>query len=180
MTTVTLRGTFSKDERPSNGLEAIADDLLKDQFATHYVVGIVQFAGSNRPGPGEHEVPAVKFLGIEPLTADAAEQAKQILDQARKERGLGRMEDSIPAADPALFDFDGDGHPSISEEAETRLGPDGPHEVPPPSAEEILAARAERAATAAKAVVVAAAEAKAKPAKAAKPSADPFTPGDAA
>lgn len=140
MTAVTIRGTFSKDERPSNGLEEIADDLLKNQFGTHYVVGIVQFAGSNRPGPGEHEVPAVKFLGIEPLVGDAAEQAQQILDQARKARGLGRMEDAIPAPDATLFEFDGDGHPTVPE---TRLGPDGPREVPPPSGEELLAERAE-------------------------------------
>lgn len=178
MTTVTLRGTFSKDERPSNGLEAIADDLLKDQFGTHYVVGIVQFAGSNRPGPGEHEVPAVKFLGIEPLTGEAAGTASMLLDQARKARGLGRMEDSLPDVDPALFDFDGDGHPSISEEAVTRLGADGPHEVPPASAEEELAERAE-----AKAAAAGDGEGDAKPARSRKPAtADPFTTdgGDAA
>jgi hypothetical protein len=159
MTAVTIRGTFSKDERPSNGLEEIADDLLKDQFGTHYVVGIVQFAGSNRPGPGEHEVPAVKFLGIEPLTDDAADSAKVILDAARKARGLGRIEDAIPVPDAALFDFDEDGHPSVPE---TRLGPDGPHEVPPPSGEEIAAERAE-----------------AKAGRA-RPTTEPFNPGDGA
>lgn len=134
MTTVTLRGTFSKDERPSNGLEQIADDLLKDQFGTHYVVGVVQFAGSNRPGPGEHEVPAVKFLGIEPLVGEAAESAKKILDDARKTRGLGRMEESIPTQDAPLFDFDGDGKPV----------------VPEASAEELMAERAEEKAAKAK------------------------------
>jgi hypothetical protein len=156
MTAVTIRPTFSKDARPSNGLEEIADDLLKDQFGTHYVVGIVQFAGGSLPGPGEHLVPAVKFLGIEPLSGDAAEQAQQILDQARKARGLGRMEDAIPAQEPTLFDFDEEGHPSAN--PETRLGPDGPREVPPPSAEEIQAERA---------------EAKAKP----KPITAPFNSG---
>lgn len=143
MTAVTIRGTFSKDERPSNGLEEISADLLRDQFATHYVVGIVQFAGSSRPGPGEAEVPAVRFLGIEPLTDAAAADAARLLDEARKARGLGRMEESIPQPDAALFDFDGDGHPKLSEAAETRLGADGVHEVPEPSAAELMAERAE-------------------------------------
>lgn len=158
MTAVTIRPTFSKDTRPSNGLEEIADELLKDQFGTHYVVGIVQFAGGSVPGPGEHLVPAVKFLGIEPLSGDAADQARQILDQARKARGLGRMEDAIPAPDAALFDFDEDGHPTVP--AETRLGPDGEREVPPADGAEILAERA---------------EAKAKP----MPTTEPFNPGGA-
>lgn len=143
MTAVTIRGTFSKDERPSNGLEEIADDLLRDQFGTHYVVGIVQFAGSSRPGPGEHEVPAVRFLGIEPLTDAAAADAARLLDAARRERGLGRMEESIQRPDPTLFDFDGpdDGEPKRV--GEVRMGPDGPREVPPPSAAEELAEREE-------------------------------------
>ena len=140
-TPVTISGTFSRDSRPSNGLEEISDQLIKDQLGLHYVVGVVQFAGASVPGPNEPLVPRVKFLGIEPLSGDAAEQAKQILDAARKGRGLGRMEESIPARDEPLFDFDGDGHPTIP--AETRMGPDGPREVPPPSAAEELAEREE-------------------------------------
>lgn len=155
MTAVTIRPTFSKDTRPSNGLEEIADSLLKDQFGTHYVVGIVQFAGGSVPGPGEHLVPAVKFLGIEPLTGDAADSAKVILDAARKARGLGNIEDAIPTPDAALFDFDDEGRPTV-----TRLGPDGEREVPPADGAEILAERA---------------EAKAKP----KPTTEPFKPGGA-
>lgn len=162
MTAVTLRPTFSKDTRPSNGLEEIADALLKDQFGVHYVVGVVQFAGGSVPGPGEHLVPAVKFLGIEPLSGEGAESAKKILDDARRERGLGRMEDNIPAPEPALFDFDGDGRVTVSPDAEVRLTGDGPREVPPPSAAEELAERAE------------------EKAKRGKATATPFTPDGAA
>lgn len=161
VTAVTISPTFSKDSRPSNGLEEIADDLLKNQFEVHYVVGLVQYSGCSSSGPGEPLSPRVKFIGIEPLTGVDADNAKAILDDARKGRGLGRMEDNIPAPEAALFDFDGDGHPTISEAAETRLGPDGPREVPPPSGEEITAELDERRAKSA-------------------PATDPFTPdGDA-
>lgn len=161
MTAVTIRPTFSKDTRPSNGLEAIAEDLIADKHEVHYVVGTVTWAGGSIDLDGAI-TPAVKFLGIEPLTGDLAESAKTVLDAARKARGLGRMEDNIPPVDTPLFDFDGDGHPTITEAAETRLGSDGEHEVPPPSAEEVVAELDERRA-----------------AKAKKPTADPFTPGGA-
>jgi hypothetical protein len=150
---VTLRPTFSKDTRPSNGLEEIAPKLLADNHAVHYVVGVVKFAGGSVDEEGAI-VPAVKFLGLEPLDGDLASQAKSILDGARKTRGLGRMEDSIPAQDSPLFDFDGDGKPVV------RVGADGEHAVPEPSGEEIVAELDERRA-----------------AKSGKATADPFTPG---
>lgn len=161
-TPVTISGTFSKDSRPSNGLEEISGQLIKDQLGLHYVVGVVQFAGASVPGPNEPLVPRVKFLGIEPLAGDAAEDAKRILDEARKGRGLGRMEDNIPVPEPTLFDFDG---PADEPTAigEVRLTGDGPREVPPPSGEEIVAEREE-------------AKAKGK----AKPTTTPFVPGSAA
>jgi hypothetical protein len=145
MTAVTIRPTFSKDTRPSNGLEAIADDLIADKHEVHYVVGIVTWAGGSIDLDGAI-TPAVKFLGIEPLTGDLAESAKTVLDSARKARGLGRMDDNLPPREEMLFDFDGDGHPTISRgdgEPETRLGPDGEREVPEASGEEILAEREE-------------------------------------
>lgn len=147
MTAVTIRPTFSKDTRPSNGLEAIADDLVADKHQVHYVVGTVTWAGGSIDLDGAI-TPAVKFLGIEPLTGDLADSAKTVLDAARKARGLGRMEDNLPPVEAALFEFDGDGHPTITEAAETRLGPDGEREVPPPSGEELLAEREEAKAAA--------------------------------
>jgi hypothetical protein len=98
MTAVTIRPTFSKDTRPSNGLEEIAENLLSDNHAVHYVVGVVTFAGGSVDEDGAI-TPAVKFLGLEPLEGAGADDAKRILDNARKTRGLGRMDDSIPAAD---------------------------------------------------------------------------------
>lgn len=101
MTAVTISGSFSKDSRPNNGLETISDELLSNQLGRHYVVGLVQFAGGSIPGPGEATVPRVKFVAIEPLAGDAADQARQILDQARKGRELGSVEETLfDAGDP--------------------------------------------------------------------------------
>lgn len=162
MTAVTIRGTFKKDSRPSNGLETIAGELIADKHGQHYVVGVVKWAGGNLNEEGEL-VPAAKFLAIEPLTGAAVDAAKRILDDARKARGLGRAEDDFAKpSDPALFDFDGDGRVTAPGDGEVRMTGDGPREVPPPSAEEVLAERAE-----------------AKTTKA-KPTATPFTPDDAA
>lgn len=148
MTAVTIRGTFTKDTRPGNGLEEIADDLLAHRDRTHYVVGLVKFAGGNIAEDGSL-TPAVKFLAIEPLEEGSSphELAKKILDDARKTRGLGVAEESISAASQLegqqSFDFEGpdDGEPRRV--GEVRMGPDGEHEVPPPSAEELEAERRE-------------------------------------
>jgi hypothetical protein len=147
---VTIRGTFKKDSRPSNGLETIAGELIADKHGQHYVVGVVKWAGGNLNEEGEL-VPAAKFLAIEPLTGAAVDAAKRILDDARRARGLGRAEDDFAKpADPTLFDFDGpdDGEPR--QVGEVRLTGDGPREVPEPSAEEIQAERAESKAAKAK------------------------------
>ncbi|AGL19522.1 hypothetical protein [Actinoplanes sp. N902-109] len=146
MTAVTISGTFGKNERPSNGLETIAEDLIKDQLAQHVVVGIVQFSGATLPGPGEQLVPRVKFIAIEPLDGNAADTVRSLLDVARKDRGLGRVEETLFDGTRGGFDFDrpddGD-EDELNGQTEIRLGQDGEHEVPPASGEEILAEREE-------------------------------------
>lgn len=134
MTAVTIRPTFSKDTRPGNGLENIAEDLTKHTGEKHYVVGVVTFAGGSVDVDGAI-TPAVKFLGIEPLTGDMADQAKAILDSARKGRGLGRIEEMFLPT---------------SKEIEGQAGFDFPdpdadddRKVPEASAEEHMAERAE-------------------------------------
>lgn len=147
MTAVTIAGTFGKNERPSNGLETIAAQLVKDQLGRHYVVGVVQFCGANVAGPNEPLVPRVKFLGIEVVTDVDADTVKELIDEGRKARGLGIVDD-LPAATGELngqgaFDF---GDPDEDDEpGETRLTGDGERKVPPASGEEILAERAEAA-----------------------------------
>ncbi len=91
MTVVNISGTFSKDKRPDNGLDAIADKLKADHFLRVAVVGIVEYHGYHDI-VGRPESLSVKFAAIEPLSGDADDQARQMLDQARKERGLGQVE----------------------------------------------------------------------------------------
>ncbi len=152
MPAVTLSGTFGKNERPSNGLEEIADELVKDQLKRHYVVGVVQFAGATVPGPNEELVPRVKFLAIEPLSGEAAEGVQRVLDGARKARGLGIVDD-IPAAtgemagQDSLFDF---GDPDEDADEPVDVNASG-EPVPPPSGEELTAELDERRAKRAKA-----------------------------
>lgn len=91
MTAVKISGTFRKDGRPDNGLESVSEVLVKDEMQRHVVVGIVEVARVSKER-GEEPIPTVKFVAIEPLHGDAEDQGRQMLDQARKLRGLGQVE----------------------------------------------------------------------------------------
>lgn len=92
MTAVNISGTFAKDERPMNGLEGIADQLVADEFGTHYVIGRVKPHGYNKK-PGEPMTPVVKFEHIEVVTGEFDEEwVNEKLDElyrARKGREAG-------------------------------------------------------------------------------------------
>jgi hypothetical protein len=152
MTAVTIRPTFKKDSRPNNGLEEAADAMQDDKTRLFRVVGTMKYAGASVSEEGEI-TPAAKFVTIEVIQADDVPAVDALIDKRRRERGLGNARD-IPAAaqmaGQAEFDFDGPGDEaegreggSVTEPTETRLGPDGEHEVPPPSGEEIVAERDE-------------------------------------
>lgn len=150
MTAVTIRPTFRKDSRPNNGLEDIAEKLQADKTKLFRVVGTVKYAGASVSEDGVI-TPASKFVTLEvvidPIDASTVDL---LIDERRKERGLGIAED-IPATGQLSgqqeFSFnDADDEEDGGEGgsvAETRMGPDGEHEVPPPSGEEILAERDE-------------------------------------
>ena len=141
MTAVTIRGTFNKDSRPSNGLEEIADQLIRDTAGQHVVVGVVKWAGGNMNEAGQL-VPAVKFLGIEPITGPDAVLVQEILDRARQGRGLSKAAEEFakyvktPPQEETLFDddFAGDDEPVRNASGEP---------VPPPSKAELDAEKAE-------------------------------------
>lgn len=123
MTAVNISGTFRKDERPYNGLEAIADELAdKTKLHESYlVVGIVSPKFVKTDAEDGTDTPTVRFDRIEPLFGEAADMARKLLDGAHQER-TGR--------DPQMqLDFGVDG--------------DGERVVPPPSAEELAAERRE-------------------------------------
>jgi hypothetical protein len=98
MTAVNIKGTFTRDERTDNGLESISENLVKDELARHVVVGVVELHKVTKR-PGEPPVPTIRFVAVEPLDGDAQEQGRQMLDQARKLRGLGHVADTLPFDD---------------------------------------------------------------------------------
>lgn len=145
--TVNFMGTFSEKSRPNNGCPDIAEWILNHRHATIPAVVELGFHKYSETETGRVLVLSIK--AVEPtVDSDGGDsqglgaQTRLLMDVKRKSKGKGKFELGTEA-DPALFDFDGDGHPTISEAAETRLGPDGPHEVPPASAAEELAERAE-------------------------------------
>jgi len=113
MTVVNISGTFAKDQRPNNGLDSIADKLKADHFLRVAVVAIVEYHAYHEV-VGRPESITVKFAAVEPVFGDADEQARQMLDQARKARGLGQVEltlfDEAPAEgrDPTAGPWPGD------------------------------------------------------------------------
>lgn len=170
MTTVNVSGTWSEKQRPLNGLSTHADAIHKDRTLRVPVVAYVEFHQFAEKLTGN--VLTVTIGAIEPATeADGSDpsgvgkQVMDLLDQLRKQRGKGSV-DEVPSHSGELngqeaFDFDGVEDGESTRVGEVRLTGDGPRVVPPPSAEEELAERAERKAGKGKA------------------TADPFTPDGA-
>jgi hypothetical protein len=98
MAAVKIKGTFGKDSRPHNGLEAIAEKLCADPYMQVLVVGIV------RPHRivtevGEEPVPTVEFIAIEAVLDGDAATVQKILDDAARHRG-------VPVPEPLPFGDD--------------------------------------------------------------------------
>ena len=99
MSAVNIAGTFKKDSRPDNGLEAYADDIIDHELASWVIVGVVTSAGYSKK-PGEAPVPRVKPTSIEVVTGDDAIIVRELIDKARANRNNAPLETS-------LFDADG-------------------------------------------------------------------------
>lgn len=158
--TVNISGTWSEKQKEANGFDTHADLIHANRILRVPFVGFAEFHQWTEKATGN--VLTVRITAIEPtIEADGTDPngngkaVLDLLDLMRKQRGKGSVDD-IPAAGELggqiEFDFDGDGSPTV------RMGADGEHVVPPASAEEEMAERA---------------EAKARPA----PATDPFTPG---
>lgn len=107
---VNISGTFKKDSRPNNGLESIAEALVRDELARHVVVGIVELHKVTKE-PGEAPRPTIHFVAIEPLTGDAEDQGRQMLNQARNARGMSLFPEGLfdmPADVRTAYDGDED------------------------------------------------------------------------
>lgn len=146
MTTVNISGTFSEKQKANNGLTEVAGLIRGDKTIRVPVVGWVEYHQWTEKLTGE--VLTVAIPVIEScLTADGkdphgwGEAVMDMIDERRKERGLGSANE-VPLHSGELqgqieFEFDGDGSPEV------RIGSDGEHVVPSPSAEEEMAERAE-------------------------------------
>ncbi|WIM97819.1 hypothetical protein ACTOB_001373 [Actinoplanes oblitus] len=160
--TVNISGTFSEKHRPDNGLERVADFMDANRITQVPVVAIVEWHANGENQKGKKMAVSIKAIepGIEGDGSDpegTGQQIRDLLDQLRKRQGLGSIEDTLFSAPREAYDFDGEtgegGSRELDGQLEMRLGPDGEHQVPEASAEELLAEREE-----AKAVGVPAAE----------------------
>jgi hypothetical protein len=93
-------GTFAKDNRPDNGLEHIAEELVKDELSPRLVVGIVVPHAYGTRKVGEPIMPVVRFAAIEVVDGSDALTVRELIDKYRGARHQG-------PADESLFDSEG-------------------------------------------------------------------------
>lgn len=165
MTTVNISATFSKKQRPDNGLERTAEYIDSNRLARVPSVCIVEWHGGHDSLTGRTVAVAVRAIepGIDVdggpvpglpvhdgFPTDAAGQIMWLLDNVRRTHGKGNVQDTLfsPPSGELGGDPDDDELPGqmVIPTGEVRLGADGEHVVPPASGEEIMAERAEAAA----------------------------------
>lgn len=88
MTAVNISGTFKKDSRPLNGLEAIAKQLLDrdNALATYVVVGVVRPHAIKWLADDGMETPTVRFESIEVLDGAGADRVREMIVAAYRAR----------------------------------------------------------------------------------------------
>ena len=102
--TVNIAGTFKKDQREDNGLEAIAATLETRTHERHYVVGLVEPVRTtiDHADGGSHKT-VVRFVAIEPmLDTDAVAAVERLLADARKARDVHPMQGSVFDGNPLV------------------------------------------------------------------------------
>jgi hypothetical protein len=159
--TVNISGTFSEKQRMNNGMEKVGPYLNSHRLARVPVVAYVEWHSHGETRTGEKM--AVVLPAIEPgITAgggdvpglpvqdgyptDAAGQIMWLLDSIRRAGGKGAVADtlfSVPSGD-IHGDDDEDDEELEGQQELIRVGPDGPHTVPPASGEELPAELEER------------------------------------
>ncbi|MEU6387691.1 hypothetical protein ABZ847_29510 [Streptomyces bauhiniae] len=132
---VNISATFTKDEKPRNGLVQIEDKLVNDDLlhAQYVVVATIRPKRVATDAEDGTKTPTIRFDHIEVLVDDPdVEVVRALLARRLKDRtGL----DDRPPAD--LFSLLGDGEQDDDQDGEQ----DG---VPEPDADELMARRAER------------------------------------
>ena len=101
---VTLSATFTKESKEYNGLEAIQQSLIDNPLDRRVVVALVEVTNIDEDIlHGGVETPRVRVVHMEAMTADAAMDARKLLDETFHER-TGHT-----AAPPTLFDSTSEG-----------------------------------------------------------------------
>jgi len=115
--TVKISGTFSKENRESNGLDAIRDELIGRPLERVVVAAIVETRSfATDVTGGGITIPTVRFIAIEPVTGADAATLRDILDRARAARTGQRVD---PTLMDALAEDDlAGGRPAFSEPVE--------------------------------------------------------------
>lgn len=106
---VKISGSFKKDERPLNGLSAIAKDLIDSPYDEHYIIAKVSCLRiAEDIEDGGTKTPTVKLKHIEVmLTRKDEADARKIFERAAKAR-LGELPQQTLFDDKAEDKTDGE------------------------------------------------------------------------
>jgi len=108
MTAVNLSGSFKRDERPFNGIEAIAEELLDEKLGheSYFVVAEIKPHTYVYHADDGSKIPTVRFTHIEVVHTDDDEKAvKALLNRYYTERTGGEMPATLfDDQDPADID----------------------------------------------------------------------------
>jgi len=95
--TVDISATFSKKERPRNGLDRIAKDLTAEPDTRRIIIGVVECIRTvTDHTSGNAETPVVKLVHIEPMDGDDAVAARALLEKAYHARTGSGAQDPLP------------------------------------------------------------------------------------
>lgn len=98
---VHVSATFKKDERESNGLEAIREELINTPLVRHVIVATIETTQIiTDVRDGGVKTPRVRLVNVEALDGDQAVIGRKLLD----ERYASRTGQTAPP--PTLFDPD--------------------------------------------------------------------------
>lgn len=155
---VNISGTFSEKQRPNNGMERVGPYLNTHRLARIPIVAYVEWHSHGETRTGEKTavvIPAIE-AGIsdsggnipglpvqDGFPADAGGQIMWLLDSIRRAGGKGAVADTLFNVSSSEIHRDDDEELPGQQEL-VRVGPDGPHVVPPASGEELTAELDER------------------------------------
>lgn len=120
---VKISAQLTGERKEMNGLNRIEAELLAQRHGTRYAVIAFEVRRVSDEIDEGVEIPTIRIAHIEPVSGPEADQVREMLASAYRDRTGKSLE-----GDPTLFD----------------VTDDGPREVPEADGAEILAERAER------------------------------------